>query len=255
MKIVENNKSTTENYEKLGSLINSHVELLSVEKRKNKKKIIELCHAGKFLMLYDKDILIKIVTEEPDFILEGEFGEIGLEHQIIIEQTAKQKEGFYEKNFSQAEHELQSDPELPNFLANCYLLPHLNFKAKDKDKLVLFVKNVVKEFVLRNNLIENPIIDRIFEMPHTQKSISPNLGAWWEKDISLDLIKEAILKKEGKITGYKKNGVQSLWLLLVIGGVGDSSYNMNTSLDFDIQTHFDKVFILEDFRAKLYELK
>lgn len=255
MKIIELKNSVHMNLNLLGDLINSHLEPLLLDRRKNKQKILELCHVGKFLMFFENGIRIEKLSEKPDFILEGNHGRIGLEHQIVIEPKSKEKEGFFENIFSVAELEIQSDPELPNFLANCFLHPHLNFKLSQKDNLIAMVKEIVKDYVLNDNFTENPLIDRISKMPHSQKSINANLGAWWWKDITPELIKLAIRKKDRKISNYKENDVDSQWLLMVIGGVGDSSYNMDTSLEIDIETPFDKVFILEDFSTKLFEIK
>ncbi len=255
MKIIVPKNSTHMDTNLLGDMINSHLEPLLLDKRKNKQKILELCHVGKFLMFFEKEIRIEKLSEKPDFILEWNRRRIGLEHQIIIEPKSKEREGFYENIFSSAELEIQSDPELPNFLANCYLHHDLNFKLRQKENLISLVKEIVKDYVLNENFTENPLIEHISKMPHTQKNINANLGAWWQKDITKELIHSAIRKKDKKILKYNENNVDSQWLLLVIGGVGDSSYNMDTSMEINIETPFDKVFILEDFRTKLFEIK
>jgi len=256
MKSIELKNSVSLNLNLLGDLINSHVEPLLLDRKKNQQKISELCHVGKFLMFFENEIRIDKVSEKPDFILISSDGKkIGLEHQIIIEPKAKEIEGFYQNIFAIAELEIKADPELPNFLANCFLHPHLNFKLRQKDQLVSMVKEVVKDYVLYDNFNENPLIDRISKMPHSEKSINANLGAWWEKDITAELIESAIKKKDKKISTYQNDCLNSQWLLLVIGGVGDSSYNMDASLKIKTETHFDKVFILEDFRTSLFEIK
>lgn len=239
----------------LGSLIDCHLEQLLLEKNKNQQKILELCHVGKFLMFFENTIQIDRISEQPDFLLRNNSETIGLEHQIIIDSKAKEKEGFYENIFTTAELELKGDSLLPNFLANCFLHPELNFKLNQKKELVSMVKEIVKDFVLYNRFTENPLIEDISIMPHSQKSINANFGAWWAKNITAELVETAIKKKNDKITYYQKDGVNSHWLLLVIGGVGDSSYNMDTSLKIDIESPFDKIFILEDFRNNLFELK
>lgn len=45
------------------------------------------------------------------------------------------------------------------------------------------------------------------------------------------------------------------WLLIVLGGIGESSYVLESDFDLTVETKFDKVFILEDFRTNLYEIK
>jgi len=71
----------------------------------------------------------------------------------------------------------------------------------------------------------------------------------------VDLLEQAIKKKEKKISSYRENSGNIQWLLIVIGSNGESSYNMNKTIEVDIKTEFDKVYVLEDFNNKLYELK
>ena len=255
MKILENNKSVAENQKLLRDLTDSHLENLMTDQKKNQQKILEVSHVGKFLMFFDNKLQIDQLSETPDFILKSDLGKIGLEHQTVLDNKAKGREGFLENIFSIAESELQSDIELPNFCAECYIIPYTNFKVKEKQKLVTIIKNVVKEYVLTGVLIENPIIDRIWKMPHSGINITGNFGGWWYQDISADVILKAIEKKEKLITEYKKNGGNIQWLLMVIGSTGESSYYMNQIMDLNLKTEFDKVYIMEDFATNLYEIK
>jgi hypothetical protein len=248
-KVLKNNKSISENYDLLGKLINEYLDLYT-----DKQKTLEICHAGKFLLFFD-NLKIHQVTEKPDFILFNGIEKIGLEHQIIVEPKSKEREGFFENIFSLAEIELQKDKELPNFLASCYIEPYSNFKLKEKEFLIETIKKVIREYVLNNNFIENPIIERIYIQPHSQKNIHANMGAWWQKNITLETIENSIKKKDSKINSYKEKGIKTQWLLLVIGGSSDSSFEMDRNLKLEMETEFDKVFVLEDLRNILYELK
>jgi len=253
IKVLKNNKSVSENYKLLGELINKHLESLSNDSKKQ-QKTLEICHTGKFLMFFD-NLKIDEVSEKPDFILFNGNLKIGLEHQIVVDTKSKEKEGFYSNIFSLAESELQKDNELPNFLANCYIQPYANFKLIEKEYLIETIKAVVKEYILNDSFIENPIIERIYKQPHSKKNICANLGAWWQKEVTLEIIENSIKKKDAKISSYKEKGITTQWLLLVIGSNGESSFEMNRNLNIDIETKFDKVFILEDFNNRLYELK
>lgn len=256
MKVIENIKSVTENYTLLGSLIDVFLDQLKEHKLKNRQKILEVCHVGKFLMFFNNKIQIDQLFEQPDFILVNESRvKIGLEHQLIIDPKSKEREGFFENIFSKAELEIQSEKDMPNFLANCYIKPYTNFKLQEKKKLVEIIKAVIKEYVLNENFIENPIIDRISKMPHSHKNITANLGGWWYKNVNSELILNGIKKKEKKINEYRKNSVDEQWLLLVLGTTGESSFEMDKSLNLNPKTDFNKVYILEDFNNKLYEIK
>lgn len=255
MKEIQNQKSIPENLITLDTIIGGFIDELNIDPIRNRKKIIEVCHTGKFLMLLEDEGKIESLSEKPDFIIQVNSEVVGLEHQILIDEDAKEREGFFENIFLAAESQLQSDAELPNFLANCYLNNNLTFRLADKPDLIQEVKTVVKQYVLSGVLIPNSLIDRISAMPHSQKNISPNFGAWWQKEVTTEAILSAIAKKEAKIQKYIQNSVATQWLLLVIGGLNNSSFELKAGFDIELNTLFDRVYLLEDFRARLVQLK
>lgn len=244
--------SSINNY---NNLIDDFLKELKEESHKNHQKIIELCHVGKFLMFFENEYKIEKLGEEPDFILTSREGRIGLEHQILVDKKSREKEGFFDNLCRLAERELKNDKTLPNFLANIYANPFFDGKVNNKQKLVNEICQIVKTYIQTGELLENEIIDAIFSMDHSQISLSPNLGAWWQKEIKGELIKNAVEKKEGKIYNYLNKANIPQWLLIVIGGVGESSYIFENDFDLTIETKFNKVFILEDFSTNLYEIK
>lgn len=256
MRIIENNKSIKENKRNLGEIIDFHLEPLLLDRRKNYQKILELCHVGKFLMLLNNDYKIFKVSEKPDFILNNSNELVGLEHQILVDDKSKEREGFFRNIFELAELKLKEDKSLPNFLANCYIMPYANFKLKDKEELVAKIVNVVKKYVLTDILDENPIIERIWKMPHSGINISENLGGWWQKDLSNENLINAIKKKEKLISKYKNNAGEKQWLLIVIGSNGESSFLIDRNIEYKVESEFDKIFLLEDFNNNnLFEIK
>jgi len=254
MHLIENGKSVWENYETLGGIIDTVIQDLVARKAEN-KKVIEVCHVGKFLMLLGGDNSIEQVMEQPDFIVKTNVGKVGVEHQVIIDTSSKEKEGFFENIFSIAETELQSDIDLPNFLANCYMRPYLTYSIADKARYVEEVKRVVKQYILTGKMEEDSIIDRISSMPHSARSLSVNFGAWWQKPITEELILDAVNQKEKKLINYVKNTGLPIWLLLVIGSLKESSFEVDKVMDIHLQTQFQRVFLLEDFSARLWILK
>lgn len=255
MRLIEDNKSITENKKRLGQLIDSHLEPLIKNKRKFQQKILETCHAGKFLMLLGNNFEIQKLSEKPDFIISDGSKLIGLEHQIIVDNKSKEREGFFKNLFDLAEIELQKDNSLPDFLANCYIMPYANFKLTEKEEVVSTIVRIVKKYVLTDILDENPVIERIWKMPHSKINITGNLGAWWQKELTNEILNKAIRKKERLLTKYKENCEQEQWLLLVIGSTGDSSYIVDRNVEYLIKTEFEKVFVLEDSYNNLYEIK
>ena len=255
MKEIQNQKSILENQDTLQGIIGDFVDRLNSSPSKNRKKIRELCHVGKFLMLLGNEYRIDQLFETPDFIINNNGNLIGLEHQNVIDQKSKEREGFFENIFSIAESELQVDSELPNFLANCYLNDDLTFQLADKARLIHEIKLVVKHHILHSTLLPNSLIREIFSMPHSGKNIITNFGAWWQKEMSTDVLLAAISHKESKLPMYRKNSVPNQWLLLVIGGLKNSSYEWNKEISIELNTKFNKIYLLEDFNARLFEIK
>lgn len=263
MKLIENQNSVSTNLILLENLIGEIVGNLEKEKtKKNKQKKEEVFHVGKLLMILNSQYEIAQLSESPDFILQHHDEKIGVEHQMILDQEIKQKEGFYANIFSQVERLLQQDFDLPNFLCDCYIHHYASFK-EDKKELIVEIYNLVKQFVekIKDNRIisevleDNRIIHRITVTPHSQISVSPNFGAWFYKKVNEETIQDAVAKKEELLDKYINNSVKTQWLLLVTEGIGESSYEIGMDTNIELKTKFDKVYLLESFYNKLFELK
>lgn len=240
----------------IGHKITHHLKELDRYKKADKQKQLELCQIGKFLATFFPNYDIKQVREEPDFVITNGKTDFGLEHEVITNTTIRKQQGFYENIFHLAERDIQSMNELPNFLANCYLKQNLNFKTKDKSELIQIVKKVVSTSILKNEIPENPIIDRIVQMPHSKKNLIVNFGAHMVQNLSEKIVYDFIKKKENKIEKYSSNTGLHQWLILLAGGVSEYSYDVIEGLNFEhLETKFSKVFLLADFDNKLYELK
>ena len=237
------------------SFVDNFLRPLDSSTTKNKQKILEICHDGKFIFLLDEDYVIHEVSEKPDFILKGKDNFVGLEHQTVVDKNSREREGFFQNIFQIAELELQKDSNLPNFLANCYLIPYINFKLNEKKKLINIVVNTVREYVLTGVLQENTIIESIYYMDHSQITVSVNLGAWWQKDITQEIIQKAIDKKDKLVLNYKSEFTSEQWLLLVIGSTGESSYRIDRLKSLNIESKFDRVYVMEDAYSNLYQIK
>lgn len=252
---MKNNKSIINNYNLLSNLINPFISELKINQSKNQQKILEVCNVGKFLIFFENQIQIDSLSEKPDFILNFNNEKIGLEHQIVIDSKSKEKEGFYKNIFSKVESELRKDESLPNFLINCFIKPDLNHKLEQKREIELIIKDVIKEYLTNNAFTENPIISRLLKMPHSGKNVNVNFGAWMQKTITKVTILEAIQKKENKVRNYIENSFDKQWLLLVIGCTGESSFEMDNNIHLDIDSKFERIYILEDFDNILHQIK
>ncbi|HYG01806.1 MAG TPA: hypothetical protein VD927_05130 [Chryseosolibacter sp.] len=249
------NNSFNDTWDGIGRKINNHLIGLDENKKDDKQKILELCQIGKLICSYFDDFEIAKVCERPDFLISNGVVTIGLEHQLILDSEAKSKEGFYENIFNKVERNLIQDDSLPNFLLNVLIKKDADLTVNNKDEIINQLTDILKGCILTGELRKNEYIISARSMRHSRKSISANYGAYLQRSIDNNLILEFLKKKEGKIDSYVRNSVPTQWLVLVIGGLGESSYEVDNQFEVNIKTRFEKVFLYEDFRNRLYELK
>lgn len=248
----ENSTINTKKYEEL---INPHFEKLKHDRKKNRKKIIELCHAAKLLLHLDDSYRIIELREKPDFIIASHNNQIGLEHQVLLKPDLKQAEGFFENIAEHVEEELKKDSEMPNFLANVYFNRHAGMRQVDKNKIRKHSIASIKNKIYHDIFEESEFINHISIMPHDQISVHSNLGAWFQDKLTPEVLNESIKHKEKKLQSYQQNSKFQQWLLIVIGSLGESSYEYENDFSFTSNSKFDKIFLLEDFANNAYEIK
>lgn len=239
----------------LGSKINNYLTGLDKYNQSENQKILELCQVGKFLCTYFPEYEIAESREQPDFLITNGKKNIGLEHQSIFVDEILKRTGFFKNIALLSEREFEKDENMPNFLVNCYIREDIEFSNKDKNEFLTTFITVIKEFVFNDVFIENNLIDDIYKMPHTQKSVNINFGGYMVPELSKVRLIEAIEKKEKKVKDYILNTNSEQWLLLLIGGVGAHSYYLRQEMEINIDTNFKKKFLLEDFDNRLYEIK
>ena len=239
----------------LGAKINHLIDGLDRFNQSENQKILELCQVGKFLCTYFPNFKISESREQPHFIITDGSVKIGLEHQSIFVDELLQRTGFYNNIALLAERELEKETDFPDFLVNCYIRKDISFSNKDKNKILKTFIDVIKEFILNDNVIENDLFDDLMKMPHSQKSINVNFGAYMVPALNEKKLLKAIEKKQKKVDKYISNTNCKQWLLLLIGGVGEHSFYVRNDLKLNFETTFKKVFLFEDFDNRLYELK
>ncbi|MDU1905157.1 MAG: hypothetical protein E6772_10275 [Dysgonomonas sp.] len=254
MKAINNSNSVFQNLNRLKAITEIHFLELEKDEIKNHKKIVEISHVGKLLMNLDETSYIEKVCEVPDFLINYNGNTLGIEHQTLTDNTDRSYEGFFENIFRHAESELKKNNSLPNFLANCWLYPKIEYKLNEKNAFIKLVVEIITEFIKSGHLIYNNIIEEISLQPHSEINVCPNFGAWWQKYLTKDILQNAINEKEKRIDDYRKS-VKQIWLLIVIGGTKSSSYQISTHENYNIATTFDRIYLLEDVYNNLYQLK
>ncbi len=242
-------------FDRIGRKINNHLTGLDRTRKSDKQKILELCHVGKFMCSYFDDYEIVKVSERPDFLISNGKVTVGLEHQLIIDQKTKAREGFYDDIFEKVEQKLILEETLPNFLINIILKDKIDQTSRNKGFIVDKLTDIIRIFILTGELVQNDFIYNASIMGHTQKSLNADFGGYLQQAINKSLILEFLQKKEEHIDKYIENSVSCQWLLLVIGSLSESSYEVDNEFDIEINSKFEKVFLYEDFHNRLFELK
>jgi hypothetical protein len=221
------------------------------------KLVLETCHLAKFLSRYDSSIEIVTKSENPDFIIRKDNSLVGVEHETIVNQEFKQVEGSLKRLIADVENEYRRTHPYEKRLLNIYM-NDIRYSKNNKTDLIKELLEIVNHYIKTQTVLENDFIYDITMMDHSRLDFVCNLGGWWQRNLDFTSLLNAIKRKEMKITEYQKNsGCEEQWLLLVIGSLGKSSYEIDSpeSLNQPFDTTFNKVFILEDFKANVYELK
>lgn len=208
-----------ESEKKLFAIIGKYLD----EVKGNNKKTTEICHIGKFIMLLNESVSIFRLSESPDCLLNTNQGIIGLEHQIIVNKSLREQEGCFETIIRSVEQNLLADSSIPNFFANCDILPTANYSLSEKSEVIKTVTNVFKEYIIYDRNIPNPYVENIRLQKYSSKGISIRSNSFGPP-LSPSIIKQAILKKEEKLEQYIRNCNSPIWLLLVTGNLKNSSY-------------------------------
>ena len=179
-----------ESEKKLFAIIGKYLD----EVKGNNKKTTEICHIGKFIMLLNESVSIFRLSESPDCLLNTNQGIIGLEHQIIVNKSLREQEGCFETIIRSVEQNLLADSSIPNFFANCDILPTANYSLSEKSEVIKTVTNVFKEYIIYDRNIPNPYVENIRLQKYSSKGISIRSNSFGPP-LSPSIIKQAILKK------------------------------------------------------------
>jgi len=239
----------------IGSKINKFLVDLDSSKKNDNQKILELCQIGKLIGFFFPDYNIIETRERPDFLISNEIETIGIEHTRILDKDIKAKEGFYENICLKIKEKLEKDLTIPNFLVNLLLKRDINFENRNKQNITEQLTRIILDYINNDEFKENPLVHSIMKMPHSRKSINANFGAYMVNPITEQLILNSIKNKESKIKDYKNFTNSKQWLVLVIGNITESSFELTKLYNLDLKTSFDKVYLFEDFSNNLYELK
>lgn len=258
MRQIVNNTEASENHISLDILINKPLKKLDKSDQDYDKKALEICHVGKFLQLLHSEYQISDVREQPDFIIKSVDNLlIGLEHEILVDSVHKKIEGSFADIIKSAEDEFRKRHPETKLLANIYVNTDKNISKRDKPVYIEKLVSIMENYIFHNRLEENDLVESITVGKHSRLGFYCNTGIWSQQSLHSDLVTESIHKKEQKRLDYiRESKTEEQWLLIVIGSAGQSSYEIDSLFDesFTFNSGFNRIFLMEDFSGRLFEL-
>jgi len=239
----------------LGEIINPILKKYTLEK----KEILEVCQIGKFVYKIDSEIRItdKPPPPSPDFIISYNNKCIGLEHtQILTEDASRYLK--IKSLFNYAEQIFES--KYPNIKVHAIISirnDQFDYKQKDKASLAIKIADLVQSTRLQQEIEIPDFIVNIRTTIHSKVSFS-----YKEKNrevgyLTRNRLKQEILKKESKISGYKNSEfeIAEFWLVLLIGSLSSVSYELNEAENYEMDSEFDRVYLMADFDSVIIRVK
>ena len=251
-KLIENSKKESA---EMGEIINPILEKYELEK----KEILEVCQIGKFVYKIDAKIRIteKLQPPSPDFIISHKNKQIGLEHTQILTDDASRY--FKIKNLLDYSEQI-FESKYPNINVHAtisILNDKLDFKQNEKAELAEKIADLVHWTRMESEFDFPDFITGIRTTRHSQVSFSYKEKNWQAEYLTRDRLKQEILKKESKISGYEKSEFElaEYWLTLLIGSLSSVSYELNEMENYEMESKFDRVYLMADFDAKIIRIK
>lgn len=225
----------------------------------NKQETLEVCQIGKFAFKIDSDIKIvdKPKPPNPDFIIELNDKLIGLEHTQILTEDAQR---YFRVKTLLDYAEQKFEQKYPNINVHATISvqnDEWNYSQKDKPKLAKQIADYVEWTRLEKDFDLPEKITKIRTTRHSQVTFSYKEKNWQAEYLTRERLKTEIEKKESKISGYKRSEKQltELWLVLLMGSLSSVSYELNVSENYQMESKFDRVYLMADFDAKILRIK
>ncbi len=225
------------------------------------KEIMELCQIGKFLYNIDPNsrILEKSFPPSTDFIINIDGKKVGLEHTRVMDADSFKVRNYQSiVNLIEYRAATKFRKEYPDklFQVNFFLKKDtLNIKANEKGILVDQINNYLIDIINLGTSNKPDFIESVEIMRHSQLSFSFIENNHEGGKLSFDRLEKEVRKKEGKLTGYKsKVSLDEYWLVLMVGSLNSVSLKIDESVNYQIQSTFDRVYIKSDFDDKIIKV-
>jgi hypothetical protein len=214
------------------------------------------------------EILADEEQERPDVIVLNAHGKIGIEVTRILHESLKRDESESEAAVSEARR-IYEKSDLPNLHVSVNFGVEKPFSRRTRTtfattlaKLVAANVPSVNSYVELENDWENPKnfpfeIDSVYILRNsalTRNHWSSPSGGVFRENFTREL-QEVILDKESRLSGYSTCATH--WLLVVAENSSPSAFfdPSATTLNHLYKSTFNRIFFLDLFLRKVYELK
>lgn len=239
----------------LGKIINPIIDNFDL----NKQEKLEVCQIGKFAYKVNSEIRIvdKPQPPNPDFLIELDDKTIGLEHTQILTEDAQR----YFKVKSLLEYAEQIfEQKYPNINVHATISienDEWNYTQKEKPKLAEKIADYIQWTLLELDFELPKKITLIRTKKHSKVSFSYKEKNGQSGYLTRERLKVEIEKKERKISRYleSENQLNELWLVLLIGSLNSVSYELNEEENYQMDSMFDRVYLMADFDVKILRIK
>lgn len=242
-------------HDELGKIINPilhHHELQD-------KEVLEVCQIGKFV--YKLNLNVKIIDKpkppDPDFIIEYKNKLVGLEHTRVYSKEAE----YYNRIKSLIDYsEKLYKAKYPTEKIHAQISisnDEMNFKKNEKHKLAEEMVEYIYNFSKGLDFLQPIFISKLKTSLHSLVSFTYNEMNWQSPYLTKERLEVEILKKEDNIQNYKtgRKDITDYWLVLFIGSLSSVSYQLDESINYCMDSKFDKVFLMTDFEAQIIVIK
>ena len=242
-------------HSELGKVINPILEKYTL----SYNELVEVCQIGKFACKIDSDLSIieKPKPPNPDFLIQHNSKQIGLEHTRIQTENAHN----YNKiitllNYAETIYRIKYPLEKVHAII---FIENDTLKYKPHDKKLLAEQIATAVFNVQKQISNDKpsFISSIKTTSHSQVSFSYKEKNWAGPYLTNERLLLDIKKKEEKVRLYQSNNtnIEELWLVLLIGSLNSASYQLNEQDNYKADSIFDRVYLMTDFEAEIFRVK
>lgn len=240
----------------------------STEKKARERRFVELLKEA-YPDFPSGEIVADERQERPDVVVVSVQGSIGIEITSLHDRNLKRAESECEKTVLDA-CRVYEKQNLPKLHVSVHIGRENSFNRTNRNKFAATIANLVSvnvpppgEYASVENDFNDPgrfpfEIDSIYiyqySWPDENCWTAPSAGLYRENFV--EELQRVISEKDSKLSGYEPDCIQQ-WLLVVAENGSPSTFfdPSNDTVNHNYKSAFDKVFLMELFKLKLFELK